>query len=176
MTSGRTQAVVNDHEIVTGEFTRNTEFRILSSDLRIALQARLRDGVHFPDASESRKGRAWGLDLLQHGASGHGVAGGSRSAVGSRDPRGGAPERAGVEANLRAFDLGRWAQHDPAAARALMVPKAAAPVDPVAFRVDHLRKWQDDALAERYVQREIGARGAASAGRQRVPQAAGLQG
>jgi indolepyruvate ferredoxin oxidoreductase len=60
---------------------------------------------------------------------------------------------AGVEANLRAFDLGRWAQHDPAAARALMVPKVAAPVDPIAFRVDHLRTWQDDALAERYVQR-----------------------
>jgi indolepyruvate ferredoxin oxidoreductase len=153
MTSGRTQAVVNDHEIVTGEFTRNTEFRIPSSDLRIALQARLREGVHFLDASEFARvalgdsifsnmvllGMAWqaGLVPLSEAA--------IREAVRLNG--------AGVEANLRALDLGRWAQHDPAAARALMAPKVAAPVDPIAFRVDHLRKWQDDALAERYVQR-----------------------
>ena len=52
MTTGRSGAVVNSHEIVTGDFTRNTEFRIPGEDLALALQARLRDGLSLFDASE----------------------------------------------------------------------------------------------------------------------------
>ena len=153
MTTGRTGAVVNDHEIVTGEFTRNTEFRIPSEDLRVALQARLREGVRFVDATELARvalgdsifsnmlmlGMAWqaGLVPLSEPA--------LREAVKLNG--------AGVEANLRAFDLGRWAWVEPAAAQALMQPVAAVKPDPLAFRADHLRAYQDAALAGRYVAR-----------------------
>ncbi|MEH7826789.1 indolepyruvate ferredoxin oxidoreductase family protein [Gemmobacter denitrificans] len=153
MTTGRTRAVVNDHEIVTGEFTRNTEFRIPQEDLRVALQARLRDGVSFIDTSELARvalgdsiysnmlllGMAWqaGLVPLSELA--------LREAVRLNG--------AGVEANLRAFDLGRWAQAFPEQAQALLVPQEAVPVDPVAYRADHLRAYQDEVLAKRYLAR-----------------------
>lgn len=151
MTSGRTAAVVNDHEIVTGEFTRNTEFRIPSEDLRISLQARLRARLCFLDTSEFARvmlgdsifsnmvllGMAWqgGLVPLTLPA--------LREAVRLNG--------AGVEANLRAFDLGRWAQVFPEAAQAAVVPMARVAVDPVAFRADQLRAYQDEALAARYL-------------------------
>ncbi|MBT9245042.1 indolepyruvate ferredoxin oxidoreductase family protein [Gemmobacter fulvus] len=153
MTTGRTRAVVNDHEIVTGEFTRNTEFRIPSEDLRVALQARLREGVQFLDVSELARvalgdsifsnmlllGMAWQSGLVPL----------SEAALRESIRLNGA----GVEANLRAFDLGRWAAVHPDQARALMVPVAKVPVDPVAFRVDHLTRYQNAALAERYLAR-----------------------
>jgi len=153
MTTGRTRAVVNDHDIVTGEFTRNTEFRIPTEDLRVALQARLREGVGFLDTSEFARvmlgdsiysnmvllGMAWqgGLVPLSLAA--------LREAVRLNG--------AGVEANLRAFDLGRFAQAFPDQALALMVPVPVAPVDPVAFRAAHLRDWQDEGLSARYLAR-----------------------
>ena len=153
MTTGRSRAVVNDHEIVTGEFTRNTEFRIPSEDLRVALQARLREGVSFLDTTEFARavlgdsifsnmvllGMAWqgGLVPLSLAA--------LRRAVELNG--------AGVEANLRAFDLGRFAQAHPDQARALMRPEEKPTVDPVALRADHLRAYQDNALAERFVAR-----------------------
>jgi indolepyruvate ferredoxin oxidoreductase len=52
MTTGRTGAVVNRHDIVTGEFTRNTEFRIPSDRLELALEARLKERLGLFDATE----------------------------------------------------------------------------------------------------------------------------
>jgi indolepyruvate ferredoxin oxidoreductase len=52
MRTGRTGAVVNSHETVTGEFTRNTEFRIPADRLELALQARIKDRLTLFDASE----------------------------------------------------------------------------------------------------------------------------
>jgi indolepyruvate ferredoxin oxidoreductase len=51
MRTGRTGAVVNSHEIITGEFTRNTEFRI-PQPVAVALEARLKDRLTLFDASE----------------------------------------------------------------------------------------------------------------------------
>ena len=45
MTAGRTGAVVNAHEIITGDFTRNRDFRLPADRLRLSLEARLREGV-----------------------------------------------------------------------------------------------------------------------------------
>ncbi|CAN0478116.1 unnamed protein product, partial [Hapterophycus canaliculatus] len=53
--SGRTGAVVNSHEIITGDFTRDTEFTLPSDRLMLALQARLRDDVALFDASDLAK-------------------------------------------------------------------------------------------------------------------------
>ena len=51
----KTKAVVNAHEIITGEFTRDTEFRLPSDQLRLSLEARLRDNLSMFDASQLAK-------------------------------------------------------------------------------------------------------------------------
>ena len=59
MSTGRANGVVNSHEIITGEFTRNTEFRIPGADLTLALENRMKDGLTMLDAtklSEAVKG------------------------------------------------------------------------------------------------------------------------
>ena len=53
--SGQTGAVVNSHEIITGDFTRDTEFALPSDRLQIALQARMRDKLDLFDASDLAK-------------------------------------------------------------------------------------------------------------------------
>ncbi|MEO0944696.1 MAG: indolepyruvate ferredoxin oxidoreductase family protein, partial [Pseudomonadota bacterium] len=45
MTTGRTRGVVNTHEIITGDFTRDTGFRIPGDQLQLSLQAKLQDGL-----------------------------------------------------------------------------------------------------------------------------------
>jgi indolepyruvate ferredoxin oxidoreductase len=151
MRTGRTGAVVNSHEIVTGEFTRNRDFRLPAERLRLGLQARLGDKVAFFDASElTRKalgdsiysnmavlGAAWqqGLLPLSHAAI-------SRSIV----LNGAAPE-----ANQRAFELGRWAVAFPDQAARLLAPTAAAAeTDPIEARAAHLAAYQNAALAARF--------------------------
>lgn len=151
MTTGRTGAVVNSHEIITGAFTRDIAFRLPTDRLTLALQARLQDRVDFFDASDLSRalmgdsiysnmmvfGAAWQRGLIPLSLAA------IRQAV--------ALNGAGVEANLRAFDLGRWAVLHPAEVARLLQPVAPPEVDPVAFRADHLRVYQDDALAARYL-------------------------
>ncbi|MGR3757486.1 MAG: indolepyruvate ferredoxin oxidoreductase family protein, partial [Tranquillimonas sp.] len=48
---GRTRAVVNSHETMTGAFTRDPSFRLPSGRLVLALEARLKDGVRLFDAT-----------------------------------------------------------------------------------------------------------------------------
>ncbi|MBA49432.1 MAG: indolepyruvate ferredoxin oxidoreductase, partial [Paracoccus sp.] len=50
--AGRTGAVVNSHQIITGDFTRDTEFRLPSEQLALTLEARLREGLALFDATE----------------------------------------------------------------------------------------------------------------------------
>ncbi len=63
--SGRTGAVVNSHEIITGDFTRDTEFTLPTDRLQLALQARLRTAC---DCLMPRiwRGAAGRFDLFQH--------------------------------------------------------------------------------------------------------------
>lgn len=151
MTKGRTGAVVNDHEIVTGEFTKNIEFRIPSDRLRLSLEARLQDRLAFFDATELA--RVVLGDLIYS----------NMMVFGAVWQRGLIPiplesilraialNGAGPEANARAFSLGRWAALNPAEAAMIIRPRPPEPVDPVAFRADHLRAYQDDALAARFL-------------------------
>ena len=55
MKTGRTGGVVNSHEIITGDFTRNTEFKLPIEQLELSLQARLGDRLTMFDASELAK-------------------------------------------------------------------------------------------------------------------------
>ncbi|MCR9126128.1 MAG: indolepyruvate ferredoxin oxidoreductase family protein [Rhodobacteraceae bacterium] len=152
--SGRTGAVVNSHEIITGDFTRNTEFALPSDRLTVALQARMRDRLDLFDASELAKvslgdsifsnmmifGAAWQRGLIPLSLSA------IREAI--------ALNGAAVERNLRAFEIGRWAVLFPEEAARLVTPNVVelpkSPEDRIAFRADHLTRYQGRRLAKRY--------------------------
>ncbi|RYH03009.1 indolepyruvate ferredoxin oxidoreductase family protein [Salipiger sp. IMCC34102] len=154
MKTGRTKGVVNAHEIVTGDFTRNTEFRLPVEDLKLSLERRLKDGLALMDATDLAKatmgdslysnmmvfGAVWqmggipvALDAIRQAIELNGTA---------------------VERNLRAFDLGRWAVLHPeeaarvAAPRVVSLPKSLN--ERIAFRERHLVDYQNDRLARRY--------------------------
>lgn len=152
--TGRTGAVVNSHEIVTGEFTRNTEFALPADRLTLALQARMQDRVALFDASDLARavmgdsifsnmmilGAAWqqGLVPLSH------------EAIAAAIELNGAA----VEKNLRAFEVGRWAVLHPEEAARLGHPNVVARPksleEKIAFRADHLVAYQSKRLAKRY--------------------------
>ncbi len=152
MTTGQTGAVVNSHEIITGAFTQNAEFRLPISDLEVALEARLRDRLALFDASELARatlgdsiysnmmvfGGAWQKGLIP--VSGDAI----RDAI--------RLNKAAVEGNLRAFEIGRWAVLYPDQAAALLRPAAvsALPVDPIAYREVALMAYQGKRLARRF--------------------------
>ncbi|OOY13503.1 indolepyruvate ferredoxin oxidoreductase [Thioclava marina] len=151
MTTGRTGAVINSHEIVTGEFTRNRDFRLPGEQLKLSLEARLKDRVAFADTSELARrmlgdsiysnmvvlGAAWqqGYIPLTHEAIFRAI-----------ELNGAKPEE-----NKRAFELGRWAMAFPEeAAKAMASEVVKAPVDPIEFRANHLVDYQNKRLAKRF--------------------------
>ncbi len=154
MRTGRTRGVVNAHEIVTGEFTRNTEFRIPGERLRLSLEARLKEGLTVFDASELARvvlgdsiysnmillGAAWQLGQVP-------VA---REALEEAIVLNGAK----VAENQRAFEVGRWAAVNPGEIERLITPNVVAlPTsleERIAFRADQLTVYQSEALAKQY--------------------------
>ncbi|WP_212524621.1 indolepyruvate ferredoxin oxidoreductase family protein [Actibacterium sp. MT2.3-13A] len=154
MTTGRTGAVVNSHEIITGDFTRDTEFRIPSDRLQLALEARLRDRLHLFDASELARallgdtifsnmmlvGAAWQRGLIPL----------SEEAILKAIEL----NKAAVEGNMRAFHIGRWAVLNPQEAARIATPnvveKPKSPEEKIAFREGHLTAYQGKRLARRY--------------------------
>ena len=152
--SGKTGAVVNSHEIVTGDFTRDTEFRIPTDDLSIALERRLKKDLQLFDASDLSKallgdsiysnimvlGACWQRGLIPIG---------HEAITGAIELNGAAAER-----NKRAFEIGRWAAEYPKDAAIMAAPKVAALPktldDKIAFRTDHLIAYQGKRLARRY--------------------------
>ncbi len=152
--TGRTGAVIDSHETVTGDFTRNTEFRIPGDRLQLALQARLRDRLAMFDATELSRvllgdhifsnmmvlGAAWQNRLvpLSHAALMRAI-----------DLNGQAPER-----NKRAFELGRWAVLYPDAAagyvEAEILPLPKTLDEQIDYRATHLAAYQSKRLAKRY--------------------------
>ncbi|MGV6848500.1 MAG: DUF6537 domain-containing protein, partial [Marinibacterium sp.] len=153
--AGRTGAVVNNHEIITGDFTRDPEFRLPADRLELALQARLKDNVWLFDATALARailgdsifsnmmvlGAAWqrGLVPLSHDA-----------ILQAIDLNG-----AAVERNQRAFEIGRWAVlHPEEAARHSGETVADLPKsldDRIAVRAAHLAAYQGKRLARRYL-------------------------
>ncbi|KIT17358.1 indolepyruvate ferredoxin oxidoreductase [Jannaschia aquimarina] len=153
--TGRTGAVVNAHEIVTGDFTGNPDFKLPADRLRLSLEARLRDRLTMFDASRLAEkvlgdtifsnmtilGAAWQMGLVPL----------SREAILKAVELNGAA----VEKNQQAFELGRWAfaKPDQSAAlldedRVLEMPKTLE--QKIAFRADHLTAYQGKRLAKRY--------------------------
>ncbi|EDZ45062.1 indolepyruvate ferredoxin oxidoreductase family protein [Leisingera daeponensis] len=153
-TTGQTGAVVNSHEIITGEFTRNTEFAIPTDRLEVALQARLRERLDLFDASELARvtmgDSIFSNMMVFGGAWQKGLVPVSHEAIEQAIEMNGAA----VERNKRAFDIGRWAVLHPEEAARLIQPKVVQKPktldEKIAFRADHLVAYQGKGLAKRY--------------------------
>ncbi|WP_456389193.1 indolepyruvate ferredoxin oxidoreductase family protein [Profundibacter sp.] len=155
MKTGRTGAVVNSHEIITGDFTRDTEFKLPFDRLTLQLEARLSGNLAEFDASELARallgdsifssmmivGAAWQRGLLPL----------SYDAIMTAIEL----NKAAVEGNKRAFEIGRWAvEHTGDAAKTLQPVAVEAPKsleDLIAYRADLLVEYQNDALKQRYL-------------------------
>ena len=151
---GRTGAVVNSHEIITGDFTRNPEFALPFDRLTLALEARLGEAVQMFDATELAKhlmGDSIFSNMMIFGASWQrGLIPLSREAIEAAITLNGAA----VERNLRAFEIGRWAAVHPEEAAAMLKPKVVdlppSLEGKIAYRETHLTAYQGKRLAKRY--------------------------
>ena len=152
MRPGSGAGVVNSHEIITGDFTRDREFRLPSERLALSLEARLGERLSLFDATRLAEvllgdsiftnqivaGAAWqqglipvSLESWQKAIELNNVA---------------------VQRNLRAFAVGRWAIVNPEAAAAAITGVAEVEeVDPIAFRAAHLETYQNANLSAKYL-------------------------
>ncbi|TFL18226.1 indolepyruvate ferredoxin oxidoreductase family protein [Jannaschia formosa] len=154
--TGRTGAVVNAHEIVTGEFTRNADFKLPADRLQLSLQARLRDRLTMFDASalaEALLGDTIFSNMMILGAAWQkGLVPLSHEAILKAVELNGAA----VEKNQRAFEIGRWAvlhPEDAANVTADKVIKLPETLEAkIAIRVEHLTAYQSKRYARRYRQ------------------------
>ncbi|MCP4818555.1 MAG: indolepyruvate ferredoxin oxidoreductase family protein, partial [Shimia sp.] len=152
--TGRTGAVVNSHEIITGAFTQDTEFKLPTGRLEVALQARLRDELSLFDASELAcvvMGDSIFSNMMVFGAAWQkGLVPLSHEAIVAAIELNGAA----VERNLRALEIGRWAVLYPAEAAGMLAPKVVEKPksleEQIAFRAEQLVKFQDEKLAAKY--------------------------
>ncbi|MEH6737660.1 MAG: indolepyruvate ferredoxin oxidoreductase family protein [Sulfitobacter sp.] len=152
--TGRTGAVVNAHQIITGEFTRDTEFQMPYDRLELALQARLQDKLSMFDASDLAKATLgdsiYSNMMIFGGAWQRGLIPLSLEAITEAIKLNGAA----VERNLRAFEIGRWAVLHPEDAQAVLTPNVVSLPktldEKVTFRKDHLIAYQGPRLAKRY--------------------------
>ncbi|WP_439155230.1 indolepyruvate ferredoxin oxidoreductase family protein [Yoonia sp.] len=154
MKTGQTKGVVNSHEIITGDFTRDTAFKLPTEQLELALQARLGEGLAMFDASELARalmgdsiysnmmifGAVWQMGAIPLSY---------EAIIGAIELNG-----AAVNRNIRAFDLGRWAYLNPGEAAAILTPNVMALPksldDKITYRAEHLTAYQGKRMARRY--------------------------
>ena len=152
-TAGRTRAAVNSHETVTGEFTRDVAFRLPTQELKQSLQGRLGDRLALFDASDLAArlmGDSIFSNMMVFGAA---WQSGALPVSGDAIRQAIALNGAAVEANLRAFEIGRWTATDPDAVRALLTDPEDRPrslEERIALRAAHLTEHTGPALARRY--------------------------
>ncbi len=154
MQTGRTGAVVNSHEIITGDFTRDTEFRLPTERLSLALQSRLRDQLSLFDASAlatAALGDSIFSNMIMLGAAWQrGLIPLNRAAILQAITL----NKAAVDRNKRAFEIGRWAISHPAEAQALIAPNVVPLPESVqeiiSYREKHLTAYQNSRLAKRF--------------------------
>ena len=164
MTRSRTRAVVNAHEIPTGDFTRDGSLRLPTDRMALALRARIGDeALAMLDATrlaERLLGDAIYANVLMLGAAWQsGLVPLTEAALRRAIEINGA----NVAGNLEAFAIGRWAAADPAGALAAAGGPAAKVPDEgldaiVERRAAHLVQYQGPRLARRYRARVEAAR------------------
>ena len=154
MKSGRTAGVVNSHEIMTGAFTRDADFKLPSDQLRLSLEARLGAGLSMFDGSELAKallGDSIYSNMMIFGAVWqNGLIPVSYEAIlGAIELNG-----AAINRNIKAFELGRWAAAYPQDAAAVLQSNVVALpdtlADKIAFREAHATTYQGKRLARKY--------------------------
>ncbi|MGZ5828996.1 MAG: indolepyruvate ferredoxin oxidoreductase family protein [Xanthobacteraceae bacterium] len=159
--AGRTRMVVNTAEVLSGEFTRNTEFSLPVERLKRAIvSAAGGDNTYFVDAARLATG------LLGQSIGANMFMLGYAYQIGALPLSAGAIEHAlelngeAVAMNIAAFRWGRRTAVDLAAVEAAVAPPAGT-ADParklsqsfdevVTRRVDYLTSYQDAAYAARY--------------------------
>lgn len=152
--TGRTGAVVNSHEIITGDFTRDTEFQIPGDQLELALQARLKDRLDLFDATDLSRavmGDSIYSNMMIFGATWQrGLIPIRLSAIHQAIDLNGTA----VERNKRAFEVGRWAVLYPDQVSGILgqnVTELPRTLDQmIEFRANHLTDYQGTRLAKRY--------------------------
>ncbi len=159
--AGYSRAIVNEHETITGDFTRNPDFTLPAGELHKAVSNSVGpEAVDFLDATRLATalmgdsiatnlfmlGFAWQKGLIPLSA---------EALLRAIELNGTA-----VEANRQAFLWGRRAAHDLAAVERAAAPALAEPIshrlsrtleELVAKRVEHLTRYQNRAYAERYL-------------------------
>ncbi|HHC29253.1 MAG TPA: indolepyruvate ferredoxin oxidoreductase family protein, partial [Rhodobacterales bacterium] len=148
---GRTGAVVDDHETITGAFTRDPEFHIPGQALGEALEARIGGALTAFDAT-ALAARLMGDSIYSNmmvlgAAWAKGLVPISREAIFEAIGLNGQA----VEANRRAFDLGRWAALHAGEAAAMLGEATPAlaktPQEMIDHRAAHLKVYQNARLA-----------------------------
>ncbi len=154
MQAGRTKGVINSHEIITGEFTRITEFKLPSDRLKMSLEARLQDGLSMFDATQLSKvlmGDSIYSNMMVFGAAWQmGAIPLTFNAIETALTLNGAA----VEQNKRAFAFGRWVALYPNEAIKELSPQIGDSTKTLAEKIDyratHLVDYQGRGLAKRY--------------------------
>ena len=156
MAAGRTCAVVNSHEILTGDFTRQPALQLPARRMRREIEERAVAGRNwFFDAhrlAERVFGDSIGANMLLLGyAYQLGLVPVGAAAIEQAIELNGAA----VEMNRRAFDLGRRVAHDPGLIDGLVAAQSQPAIagtadDLIARRAAFLARYQDEAYAERY--------------------------
>lgn len=154
MKTGRTKAVVNWPEIITGEFTRDTEFKLPTDQLQLALQAKIKDELQIVDASDLAKalmGDSIYSNMMIFGTAWqHGLVPVSWGAIEQAIRlNGAAPER-----NLIAFAYGRWAVLYPEEEKAFLLSKVLdtpkSLEEKIAIRSEHLIAYQNQDYTHKF--------------------------
>ena len=146
-------AVVNNHEIITGDFTRDTGFRIPGADLELAIAARLNTRVALMNATklaENALGDTVYANIILLGASfQQSLLPLSEAALLEAIALNGAK----VAQNQLAFALGRWSMVDPEIATQFQTQKPVEPDDESA-RLANLTAY-GSGRSERYEQMSV---------------------
>ena len=155
MKTGRTKGIVNNHEIITGDFTRDTEFTLPTERLKLSLEARIWAGLAMMDATELSKallGDSIYSNMMIFGATWQmgAIPVTYEAILGAIELNG-----AAINRNIEAFEAGRWAYLNPQQAKDLLqsnvveLPKTVD--DKIAFRAAHLVDYQSKRLSRRYI-------------------------
>ena len=151
---GRTRVICNAHEIVTGEFTRNTEFKLPTDTMKLTLERRVgADAVRMIEANglaEEMLGDSIYSNVMLMGAAWQaGLIPLSRQAILKAIELNGA----GVEGNTAAFEIGRWAVAEPESLAGYLTPPAEVVETlprKIALREESLTGYQSVRYARRY--------------------------
>jgi indolepyruvate ferredoxin oxidoreductase len=156
---GQGHAVVNAHEMMTGDFTRNADFSLPAAALKRTIRKAVGERATIVEGTRlatALLGDAIATNLFMVGvAYQQGLLPVSAAAI----ERAIELNRVGVDMNWRAFRWGRRAAHDPAAVEACAAPAGEAPEhrqlsasldETIERRVAYLTDYQDAAYADRY--------------------------